>query len=233
MKCFRFDVTTNLSRYAHGELSTRVVMRVENHLLDCGECRSTLARLRDANDLLKQVRRAESKVDNWIAIESRVSGGPTVSAPASWRSRRWHRLGLAPALTVGSIVIAAILFGAALVISQLRDSGHKRPLSVDSGEFHPVRIADIEHSTMPHVVAEGFVSEVRLNDEDGDLSFKLVEQPNAAEPFIICEIIDPIKLEPPQVGSKVRVYGVSRFDNKENHNWYEVHPVLSIEVVPR
>ncbi|MEK6406526.1 MAG: hypothetical protein AABN34_06145 [Acidobacteriota bacterium] len=33
------------------------------------------------------------------------------------------------------------------------------------------------------------------------------------------------------VGSRVRVYGVSRYDSQDNHNWYEVHPVLNIELV--
>jgi hypothetical protein len=102
---------------------------------------------------------------------------------------------------------------------------------IDRDEFHEVNIADIETNTEPHVVAEGYVAEVRVNDEDGDLSFKLVESLHQAEPFIVCEIIDPIKLMPPPVGSRVRVYGVSRYDGKTDHNWYEVHPVLSIEMV--
>jgi hypothetical protein len=106
-------------------------------------------------------------------------------------------------------------------------------VAIDVDAFHPVEIADMERSTKAHVVAEGYVSELRLNDEDGDLRFKLVEHPNSHEPFIVCEIIDPIKLEPPPVGSRVRVYGVSRFDKNENHLWYEVHPVLNIEVVRR
>jgi hypothetical protein len=80
-------------------------------------------------------------------------------------------------------------------------------------------------------MAEGYVSEVRINDEDGDLSFKLVEDLKSPGPFIVCEIIDPIKLTPPKVGSRVRVYGVSRYDGQDNHNWYEVHPVLNIEEV--
>ena len=75
------------------------------------------------------------------------------------------------------------------------------------------------------------VSKEGFNDEDGDLSFKLVDELGRPGPFIICEIIDPIKLAPPSVGSRVRVYGVSRYDGQMDHNWYEVHPVLNIEVV--
>jgi hypothetical protein len=105
--------------------------------------------------------------------------------------------------------------------------------ALDLGEFQTVNISDIEQNNKPHVVAEGYVSEVRKNDEDGDLSFKLVDDLGRPGPFIICEIIDPIKLEPPSVGSRVRVYGVSRYDGQADHNWYEVHPVLNIEVVRR
>jgi hypothetical protein len=94
-----------------------------------------------------------------------------------------------------------------------------------------VSIAGIEHNTEPHVVAEGYVSEVRIDNEDGDLTFKIVDDIRQAQPFIVCEIINPKKLAPPPVGSRVRVYGVSRYDNQQNHNWYEVHPVLNIEVV--
>ncbi len=59
----------------------------------------------------------------------------------------------------------------------------------------------------------------------------LVDDLRQSGPFVVCEIIDSIKIQPPMVGSRVRVYGVSRFDNKEDHRWYEVHPVLNIEVV--
>jgi hypothetical protein len=110
---------------------------------------------------------------------------------------------------------------------------NKEPIAgdIDLGEFHPVKISDIERASMPHVVAEGFVSEVRANDEDGDLCFRLVDDLGQSGPFLVCEIIDSIKMEPPMVGSRVRVYGVTRFDSKEDHRWYEVHPVLNIELV--
>ncbi len=79
-------------------------------------------------------------------------------------------------------------------------------------------------------MAEGYVSEIRYDEEDGDLVFKLVDDPHHAQPFIVCEIINPINLTPPAVGSRVRVYGVSRYDAKADHQWYELHPVLNIEL---
>ena len=103
--------------------------------------------------------------------------------------------------------------------------------SLDLSDFHAVSISNIGQSTEPHVVAEGYVSDVRIDDEDGDLVFKLVDDVKTSRPFIICEIISPFKIAPPPVGSRVRVYGVSRYDGKADHQWYEVHPVLDIEMV--
>lgn len=104
--------------------------------------------------------------------------------------------------------------------------------SFDEKEYHEVSISNISSNTKPHVVAEGYVTEVRI-DKDGDLTFRLVEDLQQREPFIVCEIIEPIRLEAPSVGSRVRVYGVSRYDDQEDHRWHEVHPVLNIETVPR
>jgi hypothetical protein len=138
------------------------------------------------------------------------------------------RLALAGSLVALVIAVAAV----AVLYARLNSDRNKQPVTValDVEEFHPVSISEINTSTKPHVVAEGYVSELR-NEEDGDLVFKLVDNPDSHGAFIICEIIDPIRLEPPPVGSRVRVYGVSRYDNQENHHWYEVHPVLNIEVV--
>ena len=128
------------------------------------------------------------------------------------------------------------LIGAVFVVASKRAVEQERAGSmiaeaIDHKEFHAVNIADIERNREPHVVAEGYVSEIRVNDEDGDLSFKLVNELGHPGPFIVCEIIDPIHLDAPSVGSRVRVYGVSRYDAQTDHNWYEVHPVLNIEVV--
>jgi hypothetical protein len=130
----------------------------------------------------------------------------------------------------------ATLIAAVLVVSSGRaareaQAGTLIASALDLSEFRTVQIGDIGQNGRPHVMTEGYVSEVRVNDEDGDLSFKLVADLGRTGPFIICEIIDPIKLAPPQVGSRVRVYGVSRYDGQADHNWYEVHPVLNIEVV--
>ncbi len=177
MKCWRIDLRRSFSLYVTGELEASAVKRVEDHLLDCGSCRTRLARLRNGHRFAQEMPRFTPQLDPWTAIEAAIDA--------------------------------------------------RQPNSKS------VNIADIEQNRKPHVMTEGYVSEVHVNDEDGDLSFKLVDELGQPGPFIICEIIDPIKLAPPSVGSRVRVYGVSRYDGQADHNWYEVHPVLNIEVVRR
>jgi hypothetical protein len=148
----------------------------------------------------------------------------------------WRDLVPKPGFALGAIGVVALI-AAFLVASERRSASVESAGGVliaealDLSEFHTVSIADIERNHKPHVMAEGYVSEILFNDEDGDLTFKLVEDLRSPGPFIVCEIIDPIRLAPPKVGSRVRVYGVSRYDGQDNHNWYEVHPVLNIEEV--
>jgi hypothetical protein len=248
MRCWRFDLQRSFSLYLNNELAPDRIKRIEDHLLDCGTCRDQLIHLRTGHRLAAQMPRLMPARDPWDAIEAAidreaVSGSRerqtatrtflNGSLVATWRKRL-----LSPAFALGVVAIVMTV----LLLVQSR-SAHRYASSeqeigglasfeaIDRGEFHAVSISNIESNTKPHVVAEGYVSEVRVNDEDGDLSFKLVDNLQAGGPFIICEIIDPIKLTPPAVGSRVRVYGVSRYDGQDNHNWYEVHPVLNIEVM--
>ena len=66
------------------------------------------------------------------------------------------------------------------------------------------------------------------DENDGDLIFKLVDNPARPKHFVVCEIVAPLKLQAPAIGSHVRVYGVSRYDAESGHRWFEVHPVMSI-----
>jgi hypothetical protein len=237
MKLRCFFIKRDISRYIHEELSSSALKRLEDHVLDCGECRSALARIRTGDNFARRATALTPGRDLWPSIESAIASdgaGPKQRDVETTSDRDAGRSRLARPALAGAIAVAMIAVAAAVAFhlsSRTPDSSPNLAMSLDVSEFHPVTIAGMEHSTRPHVVAEGFVSEVRINDEDGDLSFRLVESPHVTEPFIVCEIIDPIRLEPPRVGSRVRVYGVSRYDNQANHNWYEVHPVLNIEVV--
>jgi hypothetical protein len=235
MRCWRLDLQRNFSPYLNGELEPVAVKRIEDHLLDCGSCRTRVAHLRNGHRLAQQLPRFTPRVDPWTAIEAAIDA-PQVSANRPRYGARRREFGLKPGFALAVIGIVALV--AALLVTFSKDrapeeenAGSMIAETLDLHEFHTVNIADIEQNMKPHVMAEGYVSEVRVNDEDGDLSFKLVDDLGQAGPFIVCEIIDPIRLAPPSVGSRVRVYGVSRYDGQADHNWYEVHPVLNIEVV--
>jgi anti-sigma factor RsiW len=237
MRCLRIDLQRRFSLYLNGELEPGSIKRIEGHLLDCGSCRTRLAHLRNGHRLAQELPRFTPPSDPWTAIEEAIS----VSQPAASTRRVVPRLresALKPGFALAVIGIVA-LFAALLIASnkgasqEEESAGSMVAEALDLSEFHTVNIADIEQNQQPHVVAEGYVSEVSVNDEDGDLKFKLVDDLGRPGPFIICEIIDPIRLSPPSVGSRVRVYGVSRYDGQADHNWYEVHPVLNIELVHR
>ena len=237
MKCWRIDLQRKYSLYLNGELDTNAVKRVEDHLLDCGSCRVRIAHLRNGHRLAQEMPRFTPERDPWTAIEAAIGAEQPLSSEAARGAPRWRELVFKPGFALAVIGVLA-LTAAVLVTSGRRArleerSGTLIADALDLTEFHAVNIADIEQNQKPHVMAEGYVSEVRVNDEDGDLSFKLVDNLGHPGPFLICEIIDPIKLAPPSVGSRVRVYGVSRYDGQTDHNWYEVHPVLNIEVVRR
>lgn len=237
MRCWRVNLRQKFSLYLNGELSQSDVKRIEDHLLDCASCRDRFAQLRNGHRLAQQIPRFTPQRDPWASIEASLEAERL--APAQSQRQRpiaqWRGLMIKPGFALAFIGVAALI-AAILVVSGKRSPEQERTLMADAldlKEFHLVNIADIERNNQPHVVAEGFVSEIQVNDEDGDLSFKLVDDLGRPGPFIVCEIIDPIHLAPPSVGSRVRVYGVSRYDGQMDHNWYEVHPVLNIEVVRR
>ncbi len=230
MKCWRIDLRRDFSRYLDKELSPRDIKRIEDHLLDCGECRTKIARMQTGHRFARQMPRVMPERDPWLAIEAAIEREQNSASQLPVEQPRlklhWQRL-----ITSRLTGVAAFLLLSVFVLIKLALPINWAAPPIDRAEFHEVSINEIELNTEPHVVAEGYVAEVRIDDEDGDLSFKLVESLHQAEPFIVCEIIDPIKLALPPVGSRVRVYGVSRYDGKTDHQWYEVHPVLSIEMV--
>lgn len=236
MRCLRVNLQRKFSLYLTGELLPSEIKRIEDHLLDCASCRDRFAQLRTGHRLAQQMPRFTPQRDPWDSIEASLE----VERVPEQKPRvvtQWRGFMFKPGFALAVIGVAALI--AAVVIASGRRApeqeraGSLMAEALDLKEFHTVNIADIERNNQPHVVAEGFVSEIRVNDEDGDLSFKLVDDLGQPGPFIVCEIIDPIHLAPPSVGSRVRVYGVSRYDGQVDHNWYEVHPVLNIEVVRR
>jgi anti-sigma factor RsiW len=252
LRCLYYK--NRLLAYADGELSHREAGRLEDHLVDCADCRTTLVRLRAGQRFAGQLPPRPAPSDQWQSIDNLIDAD--VAQAASLRRFRFHNTGQQQMPTgrphgtrswwrpprASMVGVALAFVSLSLLILTVVINRHARSDlsasivstgSLDLSEFHTVSISDISSSTEPHVVAEGYVSDVRIDNEDGDFVFKLVDDVKRPQPFIVCEIISPIKITPPPVGSRVRVYGVSRYDGKTDHQWYEVHPVLDIEMVRR
>jgi hypothetical protein len=182
--------------------------------------------------LAQQLPRFTPRVDPWTAIEATIDASINASGQRTKerRERLLSRRGLA-FVTLTAVTLICLLLIGYITRTHEEDSALMAE-ALDLSQFHLVNIADIEQNQKPHVVTEGFVSEL-MADDDGDMKFRLVDELGRPGPFIVCEIIDPIRVKVPAVGSRVRVYGVSRYDGQADHNWYEVHPVLNIEVVKR
>ena len=103
--------------------------------------------------------------------------------------------------------------------------------ALDFSYFQPLPISDIERNTYPRIATEGYVRDVRVDPEERTVHFKLEEIPHGSGAFIMCEIMSPMGVRVPREGSRVRVYGITRFDAQANRNWHEVNPVLNIAVL--
>jgi hypothetical protein len=236
MICYRFDLWNSLSRYVTGKLDAKTTQRLEGHLLDCNACRLRLSRLRDGQRFATQLPYEGLQSDAWEALEALIDAPPGSAKPLAKPKKSltvWAGILTSPRFASAVLGIGMIIFGFAFFLNQQKIGAQQDSLApaIDVSSFHPVAISNIQNNTAPHVVAEGYVTEVRLDHKDGDLLFKLVEDVSQSEPFIICEIISPINLAPPTVGSHVKVYGVSRYDDGEGRQWHEVHPVLALEKI--
>jgi Putative zinc-finger len=218
MKCFRIDISRKLLPYLHGVLSASDAKKIEQHLSRCTSCKAKANRLLEGDALARLIPAVSSKENGWSKLEAAISREQFPAKPVS-RS-------LLRACAVITALSITAFFG--WRIGRLSSD---IPSKIESDEYRAVAIREMPSNTEPHVVTEGYISEVRFDYEDGDLLFKLVESLERPSPFVICEIIPPSNLNAPSVGERVRVYGVSRYDPKENHQWYEVHPVVGIEKI--
>jgi hypothetical protein len=216
MSCLRFDLHRQLPLYLDGAASPRTVERIESHLLDCSSCRARLLRMREAKALLSELPRLEAPV--WgPASAGRV---PATPQPRAGRGAfRFLRHFAADAL------VASALFAAFTLLYTHTASARIRPF--DFSSFRKVRVNDVAATSDPHVIVEGVVSELRGDFKEGSHRFRLSD----GDSFVVCEILDGDPLKAPKSGSRVRVWGVSRYDAGPDHRWFEIHPVLRVEVV--
>lgn len=219
MNCHRFDLRRRFVRYLHGELSSQSSKRIEAHLRKCEHCSASMEKLKATHNLAANLPAMELKGDLWREISASISLGRR--APSTWMP--WVRT-----VAIGFAVVFTFVFAVAFWKQQSREL-YAAHLELEN--YRQVPIQGMLSTQEPHVFTEGYVSEVRMEEDDGDVVFKLVENLDRPAPFVICEVIDGLKVPLPPLGSKVRVYGVSRYDSKSDHEWPELHPVLNIQVL--
>jgi anti-sigma factor RsiW len=217
MSCLRFDLHRQLPLYLDGAASPRTVERIERHLLDCSSCRASLLRMREAKGLLSALPKLEPPV--W----GPASAGRPLATPQTKHTAagtfRFIRHFAADAL------VASALFAAFTLLYTHTASARIR--TFDSSSFRSVRVNDVAATDDPHVVVEGVVSELKGDFKEGSHRFRLSD----GKASVVCEILDGDPLKAPKPGSRVRVWGVSRYDASPDHRWFEIHPVLKVEVV--
>jgi Putative zinc-finger len=239
MSCWRFDLRGKLLPYVEGLLDTRDVMRLEQHLLDCEQCRESVARLRAGHSLaqrLARVAQTESSLPPFADLMQAQAGSawtrPQRFLPGSGWSDR-----LASPRVVTALIALVVLQTTVLVVSNRgvvfgeRTAVSARPHELDRNQFRKLTVSELRSNTQPHVATEGYVEDVHADEEEGTVAFRLVESRGASQPFVVCEIVSPIQMAAPREGSHVRVYGVARYDAQADRKWYEVNPVFDIAVL--
>jgi anti-sigma factor RsiW len=218
MRCIRIGYSKKLIQYLHGSLSPFEAQKVEQHASQCKSCNAKLSRLMEGDAIAKQIPAIQAKQNGWSNLQEAIlKTKPHTRRPGS--------------IIVRASVAIVLLSAVSFFMWHAAQMSSDTIAGLEIDRYREVAIREMPGNVEPHVVTEGYISEVRVDHHEGDLVFKLVESLEQPSPFVICEIIPPFQLDPPEVGNKVRVYGVSRYDPKENHQWYEVHPVMGIEKV--
>jgi hypothetical protein len=238
--CRRTRMRREFIPYLEGRLPARKAGRLERHFRDCEECRAEIARLRAGDEAARSLRTPD--------------GGPAMRAPGiaeiladpaepstgirGW-IRRWE-IRFAALTTPRAVLILALIVLVLFVALGLANRGllpgqrASAPFAwgrAEAGDFHPLRVSEVAANTRPRISVEGIVRDIRLDSTERILRFKLTDKPSAAEPFVVCEILDPASMVVPREGDRVRVYGVARFDAQPGREWHEVNPVLKITVL--
>jgi len=217
MTCLRFRLRRLLPLYLDHAASPATVARIERHLLDCSGCRATLVRLRDAKSLLGELPAVPAP-----PFERLMSRTPAASPRLSWMVPPVLRHFAADAL------IASVLFVAFTLLYTHTASARNR--AFDLSAFRGVELRRIAETHDPHVIVQGVVSGISGDPNEENRRFRLTD-PNDRNAFVVCEVLDGDPQSVPKQGARVRVWGVTRYDSNPDHRWFEVHPVLKVEVL--
>lgn len=240
MRCWRFKLRRKFMPYLEGSLRPDETKRLERHLADCESCRAMFMGLRAGHKVAQQLPHlsleAAQRSPEFEAMMDDM--GEKAMARQTW-VRAWENwlYALATPRVVQGLMALVLALLALLVVSNRRalfgepNGVTVKSSALDFSGFHPLSIPDLPTNTRPHIATEGYVRDVRIDKEEGTLHFKLAEMPQGAGPFVVCEILSPISMSLPREGSRVRVYGVARYDAQPGREWHEVNPVLNIAVL--
>jgi hypothetical protein len=217
MPCARFHLQRMFPLYLDGAASPRTVERIEHHLLGCRDCRARLVRLREAKNLLGALPRIDAP-----PFEQLMAPRPARTSRVSFIVPPLLRHFAADAL-----VASALFAGFTLLYTHTASA---RSRAFDPSSFRRVSVREVAATDDPHVIVQGVVSQLNGDFNEGSHRFRLSD-PNDPAVFVVCEVLDGDTLSLPKPGSRVRVWGVSRFDPSPDHRWFEIHPVLKVEVV--
>lgn len=241
MSCRGKGLRKELVPYLEGRLPVRKAARLERHVRECEDCRAEIARLRAGDEAARKLRFPEEAPGGTRApgIAAILADPAEPSSGIGGWIRRWE-IRFAALTTPRAVLILALVVLALFVVLGLSRRGllpgRRASASFSSswaaaGEFHPLRVSEVAANTRPRISVEGFVREARLDPKDRILRFRLTDRPSDAEPFVVCEILDPASMAVPREGDRVRVYGVARFDAQPGRGWHEVNPVLRITIL--
>ena len=241
--CLRVRLRRSFAAYLEGGLPPDAAARVEDHVRDCVRCRDDLSRMREGLRLARKLERPGA--DDATRPPAFVAPGSRPVFPRAPRRFRFHFASadrfarLASPAALQTFMALALILAAVLAVTGRRTVfGDRAALLAKSsglniGDYHSLRIPDLPANTRPYIATEGYVRDVHLDPEERTLHFKLAEAAHGLGPFVICEILSPAGMAAPSEGSRVRVYGVARFDAQPGRQWYEVNPVLDFAVLKR
>jgi len=242
MACRRFFLRRRFVPYLEGGLPARKADRLERHVRECASCRALLHRLRAGHLLAARLQRdgpeGPDRAPDFEALLADVEEAPTRSRRFAGVWEGWLDLVTTRGAVQALAAIVVVLLVLLAVSNRSASPGRQtlaglKPGALDIRDFHPLRIGELPTNTRPYVATEGFVRDVHVDTEEKTMHFKLAESADTASPYILCEIMRRADIPAPAEGSRVRVYGVARFDAQAGRGWHEVNPVLDIAVLKR
>ncbi|HSP06952.1 MAG TPA: zf-HC2 domain-containing protein, partial [Acidobacteriota bacterium] len=168
MNCWRFDLWQKMTAYVHGELPAELVSRLEDHLSECESCRLRLERVQKSDQFAGHLPLSGANDDSWKKIEDRIR----ISRRLPEREQPSRYLFHAAA---GVASLLAVFFIFVFYSDGMRSFLDRGAEEFYSNQYREVSLRDIPNSAEPHVYTEGYVSEVRMDREEGDTMFRLVD----------------------------------------------------------